>query len=302
MNGAPLFVVVAHQDDWPLFMGKEVFAHLRRGEGRVAIVITTAGDAGDTQAHWRSRFSGTLLALLRALPSWSPYDEPQSQGYAVRYERVRMASKWTLRASVSEGERERACIYLLHLPDGGAAGNGFAPAFASLKRLHEGSAVTALWPAEDPSVYRTWGEFEAVLAAIVARERGGAAAMPVFAADPDTQRNPGDHADHRYTSLALAHLAQGDPSLRPVWFKTYCVAELDENLAPAECDDQRAAIFAYGGGYGAAAAGYGERWRTGWEREYPRVRARQYPRDADEVDASPSSPATAPPSRVHREP
>jgi hypothetical protein len=272
-----LVIATAHQDDWPLFMGAAVFEHLRRPNARVVLIVTTAGDAGTEPWHWQSRFSGALLALVRALPDWSPYD-PQARGFSVSYEQVTLADKVVLRARVVRDDRECACMYLMHLPDGSARGTGFPPAFASLERLRAGQRLTALWPPEHPSVYESWDAFTAVLREILAHERDGEP-VRIFAADPDPERNPGDHSDHRHTSLAIEELARGDASLRPIWFKTYCIAALEENLDASASNDQRAAIFAYGGGYMAAAAGETQTWRTGWEREYPRLRSRQYPCD-----------------------
>jgi len=286
MSGpAPVFVVVAHQDDWQLFMGKEVFARIREGR-RVVIVVTTAGDAGDDPSHWTSRLAGLVLSVARAFPGWSPYATGASGGYAVSYQTQTFAGKTVLRVSIAgSGDTTCVALYLLHLPDGGSAGEGFAPRAQSLKRLREGHPVTALWPERSPSTYESWAELEATLAAIVEHERDDVApAAPVYAADPDASRNPGDHADHAYTSHAVASLAQRDPSLVPVWFATYAIAARDENLSGADADDQRAAIFAYGGGYTAGVAGFGERWRTGWEREYPHFKGRQYPPNAREMD------------------
>lgn len=275
----PLFVIVAHQDDWQLFMGKEVFARIREGR-RIVIVVTTAGDAGDERSHWTSRLSGLVLSVLRAFPAWSPYPSEATAGYRVAYDTAALAGKTALRVTLDDAAQERAALYLLHLPDGGSDGAGFAPRGQSLKRLHEGEPLSALWPEGSPSTYHSWAQFETTLAAIVERERaGGTDTVRVYAADPDAQRNPGDHADHTYTSLAVAALAERDPSIEPIWFATYAIAARDANLAGDAADDQRAAIFAYGGGYSAAAAGFGETWRTGWEREYPHFKGRQYPAD-----------------------
>ena len=286
----PLFVVVAHQDDWQLFMGKDVFGHLRDVRKRVVFIVTTAGDAGDAESHWKSRASGAVLSALRALPSWSPYrlramESPTlPSGYAVSYAQTEANGNAVLTCAVDDRDAAEIRMHLLHLPDGGTHGNGFAPRFESLSALrNEGKALHTLWPEETPAVYGTWEELESTIEAVMLVERSAfPGPIRVLAVDPDERENPGDHVDHRLTSQAVASILRRHSCFVPVWFATYCIAQRDENLDADDANDQRAAIHAYAGGYMATAAGLQPTWRRGWEREYPAFRNRQYSNDRTE--------------------
>ncbi len=267
------FVVCAHQDDWQLFMGADVYRALRDPREHVVFVIATAGEGRHDDRHWRARLNGCVLSIMRALPSWNPYladDEALPSSCTVAYALEHIAEKAVLRADVTDERAASVRIYLLHARDG-RSGDGSA----SLAALRDESRPLAVrWPADAPP-YRTWAEFVAVLEAIVRHEREPGPAR-VFAADPDPERNPGDHDDHRATSQALLELLPRCEGLTATWYAMYATASRPENLAGEDAADQRAAIYAYGGGYTATAAGLGDAWPQSWEREYPAFKNRQY--------------------------
>lgn len=287
---SPVLVVVAHPDDWQLFAGSAVYRHLRDPRKRVTIVTLSAGDAGDDAYHWKSRHSGAVLSIVRALPSWSPYTlgEFESSGvpssFRVSYERAVLCGKAVLSTGVSDGAGIDARMFALHLPDGGAPGAEYSPARESLANLREGRCrLTALWP-EDASVsYGAWSELVEVLYEIAAQSVGSfAGAVPVYASDPDPAANPGDHPDHVSAGLAVCEIATRIPQLWPAWISMYDVGNRAQNLDEAAAHRQRAAIFAYGAGYTANAAGARCTWRRGWEREYEPFKEREYVRAPDE--------------------
>ena len=272
----PVFVVVAHPDDWQLFMGADVYAYLREPRNRVVFVVTTAGDAGRGELHWKWRLNGAVLSVLRALPSWSPYETAEPGALQITYETATVNGKRVLVCSIADSNAASIRMYLLNLPDGGK-GAGFAPGFQSLSRLRRAELpLQALWPADEPPLYRDWDDFVAMLSGIIVAEGAGEQAVPILSTDPDAARNPGDHSDHQMTSAAVAELAQRHAFLRPVWYCGYSNAAKPENLGDADANAQRAAIYAYGAGYMAAAAGFGDTWRASWEREYPHFKKRQY--------------------------
>lgn len=274
------FVVVAHHDDWQLFIGATAFELLRDPACRVVIVVTTAGDAGDEAYHWKSRFAGAVASVLSGLNALNPYDRETARmpevplRSSIDFACVEVASKSVLRAQVRSAGEVRAVLYALHLPDGGT-GSGFAPAFESLEQLHGGKSATTLWPA--PGVrYACWRDFEAVLEAIVASERLGESAATLFAANPDPAMNPGDHSDHRFTSIAVRSIAQADARLRVVWFSTYANASREPNLDERGAREQRALVYAYAGGYAGCASPFAAELRTGWQREHDAFKGREY--------------------------
>ena len=155
-----VLVLSAHPDDWQIFAGPAVYEHLRDPQTQVCVIDLTAGDAGDDERYWKARHSGAVSALLRGLPTWSPYPfgdltaATLPSGFSVSYEPAPYAGKTLLRTSVRCGDREAAQIVSLHLPDGRADGAGFAPAHQSMLGLREGRCVLRpLWPPGAPDVY-----------------------------------------------------------------------------------------------------------------------------------------------------
>src|SRR5882757_10518918 len=55
-------VIVAHQDDWQLFMGDVVAARMKAGDS-VTFVYLTAGDDGRDSVYWQTR----ELAAMRSI-------------------------------------------------------------------------------------------------------------------------------------------------------------------------------------------------------------------------------------------
>ncbi|HEY0798496.1 MAG TPA: PIG-L family deacetylase [Candidatus Baltobacteraceae bacterium] len=280
----PLFVVVAHPDDWQIFAGAAIYEHLRDPRKRVTVVTLTAGDAGDDAYHWKARHAGAVFSLLRGLPAWTPYGlggfdaAVLPSSFTVRHERATANQKNLLATTIEGSNAAGATLYSLHLPDGGIDGEGFAPGHTSLSKLRAGvSPLTSLWPQDEPSRYETWGELIETLRALIACDCAGhAGAVTIYAPDPDPRVNPGDHADHVATAHLVRALADLLPALTPTWVTMYAIEHEPENLSEAAVHLQRAAMHAYGGGYMAAAAGVRPTWRNGWEREYRCFGKRQY--------------------------
>lgn len=265
------FIVIAHQDDWQLFMGSGVYARIRDPLCRLVIICTTAGNGQHDEYHWKSRLSGAVLSVCRGLPSWSPYSLNGAQpaalpsAFSVAYECIAIAGKSLLRCEIRGGGASVA-LYFLHLPEPMAA-------------LHTGQPVTPLWP-DGAAPYRSWSEVVQTIESVLLSEAGEETLpMIVRTADRDQNANPGDHPDHQLTAQAVSEIARRHAQFRPVWYSMYANQAKPENLDGRRADDQRSAVYAYGGGYMATAAGFGETWRTGWEREYPAFKRREYPNE-----------------------
>ncbi len=240
----------------------------------------TAGDAGGDRGHWTSRHAGGLVSLLRAFSGWNPYDAV-SADVAVAYATELFAGRAVLRTTVRCGNAA-ATMYALHLRDGSPTGDGYAPVHESLARLRSsGRALSAVWPEDGPPVYHSWGELAATVRAIVDEECGDATSALIYSSDPDPESNPGDHSDHVCTGALVRDIVSADARLDPFWIAMYDIGNRPENLSAVDADLQRAAVYAYGAGYAAHAAGLGPAWRHGWEREFQRFGGRQYLRRDD---------------------
>ena len=165
--------LVAHPDDWQLFMGDVAVRHLARAD-RALFIIVSAGDAGRSASYWRARESGALASMRAAL---ALADQPVTH----------------------------ATTKFLRLPDGKPDGVGFsATGFQSLQRLEQ-RMVPHLLSIDSTTRYANVREVIQALRTIVQREQRLGMYVHLHTHDPDRQHNPGDHADHRSVGrLALA--------------------------------------------------------------------------------------------------
>ena len=116
-------VLVAHQDDWQLFMGDVVAKRVRTGKP-VAFIYLTAGDDGRDSLYWTTRERGALESTRVATAAAA--DSAFGQCSTTR------ALEHVIR-KCTVGNTES---YFLRLPDGRRDGMGFAShSYQSLRKL-----------------------------------------------------------------------------------------------------------------------------------------------------------------------
>ena len=168
--------IVAHPDDWQLFMGDVAVRHLARDD-RALFIVVSAGDAGRPANYWQARESGAVASMRAAL---ALTDKPAS----------------------------RTVTRFLRLPDGKPDGVGFAATgFQSLQKF-ERHLLPQLVSIDGATRYTDVTDIMRELRAIIRRETDLGLYIHVHTHDPDLPHNPGDHADHRSVgriALALGH-------------------------------------------------------------------------------------------------
>src|SRR4029077_7914649 len=106
--------VVAHQDDWQLFMGESVAKRIRAGHS-APFVYLTAGDDGRDSLYWQTRERAALQSTLVAVGPAAPNANAISCS-------TREISEHTIRKCVIANTES----YFMRLPDGKRNGAGFA--------------------------------------------------------------------------------------------------------------------------------------------------------------------------------
>lgn len=255
--------IMAHADDWQLFMNPAVAQQIEAGH-RVVLIHLSAGDAGlkngsdgRSQPYYLAREQGSVRALHFLLKPVQPQPVPGVNVLKVAGHRL------------AHYEWPHAQAYFLRLPDGNLSGQGYAATgFQSLLSLQQG--LSALDAVDGRQRYARWEDLLNTLQAIVAREQQGA--LTLHGLDPDQNNNPNDHADHRVTGLALSQLAQQLCASQRLYLG-YASAKQPVNLGGME-----ARIEAATWGITAATlaeAGFTNPWDNGhnaWlERQYFRV-------------------------------
>jgi hypothetical protein len=224
-------IIVAHQDDWQLFMGDIVMGRIRAGDS-VTFIYLTAGDDGRDSLYWRTRERAALqsVRLASGLATAGPGDEACSDtrvnDHAVR--------KCVIARTVS---------YYLRLPDGKRNGGGFAlHAYQSLRRLRA-KRIGAITAVDGNATYRDWTDLRNTVGALIGVDAGGSDIV-VHASDPSISINPHDHFDHRITGLLVEDLRK-KLSLNTRYYVGYAVATRAANRSTDEAREKTAIFLAY---------------------------------------------------------
>ena len=187
--------VVAHQDDWQLFMDPAISEDLLDPQCKTVIIHTTAGDAGSSRKYWRAREKGAVNSLLFRLSN-KPNPEISKQFVSIRDKKVFLTTV------------DNCSFYFMRLPDGGMEGNGFATyGYQSLSKIRTGT-TGRLTTVDNVTSYDSFTEISGVINDLVAGEmkRCGITSpgdVSMHFPEFDHTLNPRDHSDHFNTALLL---------------------------------------------------------------------------------------------------
>ncbi|MCW3109738.1 MAG: hypothetical protein JWQ09_4244 [Segetibacter sp.] len=214
------FYIVAHADDWQLFMQPNVYNDLVASGSKVVYIITTAGDAGAGETYWAAREEGSKSSLRFCLAPLATI----SQSSGKREFNYHTVNYWSA---------NNATTYFLRLPDGNLDGNGFsANDYKSLSKLKAGK-ISTITSIDNSTTYHSWSDFYTTLQTIIVSESQGISNIWINYLNPDTSINPNDHPDHIATGQAIQAMTI-IPGLRQALFVGYKVSNAPENLHPTD--------------------------------------------------------------------
>ncbi|RAJ11158.1 GlcNAc-PI de-N-acetylase [Chitinophaga skermanii] len=183
--------VVAHQDDWQLFMSPHVGNDIADENCCTVIIHTTAGDAGYEDAYWIAR-EAAAVASIRFRLSQTPMqhqvlDEIELNGHSI--------------TCTTNGD---CTSYFMRLPDGNYEGEGFERYnYQSLMKLRT-QDISSLKSVDDRNKFTDWQSLVKTLDAIIhvstLQVKGE---IVLHFIDPDISLNPHDHCDHIMTAHLL---------------------------------------------------------------------------------------------------
>ncbi len=207
--------VVAHADDWQLFMQPQVYLDLTAPHCKTIIITTTAGDAGQGEQFWRAREEGSKSSVRFCLAPQGPIVE--STG--TRQINNQMIEYWSANNTTT---------YFLRLPDGNLDGRGFEEnRFQSLAKFKSGE-ISELAAVDLSISFPGWSCFVAALEGIIGIESEGIRDRWIHYLNPDLLVNPGDHPDHVATGLAIQDMCHIN-TFQQLLFAGYC-----SSLAPRQ--------------------------------------------------------------------
>lgn len=227
--------MVAHADDWPLFMGHKAYEDVSMNRQAV-FIYTTSGDAGMRTGGWgslpyyRAREEATIHTLR--LPTtqvlqWYPADVTA---------RVKVNNR-----NITTITHRNTISYFLRLPDGSPSGAGFEiNGFQSLERFRDGK-FTNLKAIDGSATYAKWSDLVATVKAIFLRHGTG---QTINTHDFDETFNVGTHSDHSRTGFLARDASVGVSSMNRYWVD-YETHFKEPNLTQEQTFDKHAMYGAH---------------------------------------------------------
>lgn len=213
-------VIVAHQDDWQLFMGDVVGRQIRSGKP-VVFIYLTAGDDGREPLYWATRERGALEST-RAAIGLAATDSTGSH----------CSTANTLRHAMRRCTILNTASYFLRLPDGRRNGAGFAAhSYQSLRKLRSGR-IASISPVDGSTDYDSWADLTNTVAELIG-ESSANRIVTIHTSDPSVVVNPHDHFDHRMAGLLVS-----DSRRKRKWNVMYYTGYALASRAPNRSKDQ----------------------------------------------------------------
>jgi GlcNAc-PI de-N-acetylase len=214
-------VLVAHQDDWQLFMGDIVLRQIRRNPSQVVFVYLTAGDRGRDSLYWATRERGALEST-RVAVGLTATDSAADQCSVARI------FDHSIRKCVIANTES----YFLRLPDGRRGGAGFAiHSFQSLRKLRA-KRIASIAAVDESATYKDWADLISTVSELIGASSEGRI-VTIHTNDPSVVVNPHDHFDHRIAGLLVA-----DSRRRSRWNVAYYAGYSLATRAPNRTKDQ----------------------------------------------------------------
>ena len=225
-------MIIAHADDWQVFLGDVVVERIKAGRHPVFIYLT-AGDHGRDPAYWQQREAAALLSTGIAVGG-----VPAS---ASKCSSIQVGAHSIHRCALGPSES-----FFLRRPDGNRNGSGFARNhFESLRKLRS-NRVGVIHTIDSSGVYSNWQDLTATLASLVrmAADSMHATEIVLHTTDPSVRINPHDHYDHRMAGkLTETMLKSNDWSGR--YYIGYALATRAPNRTTLQRQEKLEVFSAY---------------------------------------------------------
>ena len=222
--------VVAHQDDWQLFMGDIVAKKIKAGDAATFIYLT-AGDDGRDSLYWQTRERAALESIRLIIIGVKAGDSA-----AVSCSTTQVLNHPIRKCVVANTES-----YFLRLPDGKRNGTGFSSHdYQSLRKLR-GKKIPAIAAIDGSTGYKGWGDLMATTSMLAG---SGTVDIVVHASDPSKAANPHDHFDHRMAGLLVNDLRKGQ-RWNTQYYVGYALATRAANRSSDQAREKTAIFLAY---------------------------------------------------------
>jgi hypothetical protein len=223
--------VVAHPDDWQLFMNPAAFHAMNEPHEKAVFVHVSAGDAGrgvsgEPVPYYLAREEGALRAI-RFMANAA--NATAALGADTRPRAVERAGH-----RINRHTYANAVAYFLRIHDGNiVTGDRYEEHPLSLQRLRSGASAETR-AIDESARYAGWKDFVDTLEAVILSERAPGAVLNLHIAELDERRNPGDHHDHRAVAFAMEEVAARLPCARVSRHQEYATRDRRVNVRGAD--------------------------------------------------------------------
>jgi LmbE family N-acetylglucosaminyl deacetylase len=223
--------IVAHEDDWQLFMGDIAARQVRAGDS-VSFIYLTSGDDGRDSLYWRTREQAALQSTRVAI-GLDASDSSQ----------VKCSMTTVLDHAIHQCVVAKTKSYFLRLPDGKRNGAGFARHnYQSLRKLR-GRKIPVVNAIDGSAGYNGWEDLTATVSSIIGSDSPDRDVV-IHASDPSIAANPHDHFDHRMAGLLVEDLRRTQP-WNTQYYVGYALATRAANRSTDEAREKTAIFLAY---------------------------------------------------------
>lgn len=224
-------IVVAHQDDWQLFMGDVVAGRVEMGN-HVVFIYLTAGDDGRDSLYWTTRERGVLQSTRIAAGA------PRADSVMDQCTVARVLDHAIRKCTIANTDS-----YFLRLPDGHRNGIGFPRhRFQSLRKLRQ-QRIAAVSAVDGSATYYGWSDLKSTVDSLIG-ESSSTQIVTVHTSDPSVALNPHDHFDHRMAGL-LVYDSRRKTKWNVAYYAGYALATRAANRTGEQVRQKTALFRAY---------------------------------------------------------
>ncbi len=246
------YYMVAHPDDWQLFMGVNAFNDIANGansnNSKVVLIYTTAGEANCNggpvnEQYYLARQTGANRSV-QFCADINGKNEPWSPSV--------VTIKGLSYHNILRYKYKNTVSYFLRLPDG-----CLEATHTTLTKFAHGKMPT-LYAVDSSTAYFGYEDLVKTVEKIIQEEGKGADDITINCPEWDWTLNPSDHPDHIQTGLLATRIASKMPCVNLNLFEGYYSSNNPPNLAPEDIAKESALLAQVS--YGCTHYGYSPEW------------------------------------------
>ncbi|HEY3134082.1 MAG TPA: PIG-L family deacetylase [Gemmatimonadaceae bacterium] len=224
------YFLIAHQDDWQLFMGDVVVKTLKSGSPATFIYLT-AGDDGRDSSYWWTRERAALASTRVAAELLTAMAD------SISCEPVTIGTHVIRKCTVGKTNS-----FFLRLPDGRRNGTGFVRYDnQSLRRLRS-KRINSITAVDGSTTYQSWDDLVKTVSSLI--DTTSVDQVLVHTMDPSIAVNPHDHFDHRMAGLLVADLRK-QRALDTRYYVGYALSTHAANRSNSQAQQKTTVFLAY---------------------------------------------------------